>query len=52
MADEQVHLRIRLDEKLLARIDDARSESGRTRTDEIVMRLIESFNRTDMWLVA
>jgi hypothetical protein len=53
MADkDQEHLRIRLGSKLLKRIDTARDASGRTRTDEIEMRLLESFMRTDLELVA
>ena len=53
MADkDQEHLRIRLASTLLKRIDTARAESGRTRTDEIEMRLLESFMRTDLELVA
>lgn len=45
---EQEHLRIRLGAKLLKRIDAAREKSGRTRTDEIEARLIESFTRLEM----
>ncbi|WP_201266272.1 TraY domain-containing protein [Bradyrhizobium japonicum] len=49
---EQEHLRIRLGAKLLKRIDAARERSGRTRTDEIEARLIESFTRLEMQEVA
>lgn len=49
---EQEHLRIRLGAKLLKRIDAAREKSGRTRTDEIEARLIESFTRLEMQDVA
>ncbi|MBH5372828.1 hypothetical protein [Bradyrhizobium glycinis] len=49
---EQEHLRIRLGAKLLKRIDAAREKSGRTRTDEIEARLLESFTRMEMQEVA
>ncbi|MBR1328818.1 hypothetical protein [Bradyrhizobium ottawaense] len=49
---DQEHLRIRLGAKLLKRIDAAREKSGRTRTDEIEARLIESFTRLEMQEVA
>jgi hypothetical protein len=49
---EQEHLRIRLGAKLLKRIDAAREKSGRTRTDEIEARLIDSFTRLEMQEVA
>lgn len=45
---EQEHLRIRLHSNLLKLIDEARAKSGRTRTDEIEARLLESFHRLDM----
>lgn len=49
---DQEHLRIRLGAKLLKKIDAAREKSGRTRTDEIEARLIESFTRLEMQEVA
>lgn len=49
---EQEHLRIRLGARLLKKIDSAREKSGRTRTDEIEARLIESFTRLDIELAA
>ncbi|MCG2626572.1 hypothetical protein L6654_08040 [Bradyrhizobium sp. WYCCWR 13023] len=49
---EQEHLRIRLGAKLLKKIDAAREKSGRTRTDEIEARLMESFTRLEMQEVA
>lgn len=49
---DQEHLRIRLDAKLLRKIDASREKTGRTRTDEIEMRLLESFMRTDLEMVA
>jgi hypothetical protein len=49
---EQPHLRIRIDPDLLARIDDECERSGRTRTDEIERRLLESFLKTDLQMVA
>jgi hypothetical protein len=53
MADkEQEHLRIRLGSRLLKRIDTARAASGRTRTDEIEKRLLETFVRENLEEVA
>ncbi|MCK1693827.1 hypothetical protein [Bradyrhizobium sp. 144] len=49
---DQEHLRIRLGARLLKKIDAAREKSGRTRTDEIEARLIESFTRLEMQEVA
>ena len=49
---EQPHLRIRIDAGLLKRIDAACEESGRTRTDEIERRLLESFLKNDLQMVA
>jgi hypothetical protein len=49
---EQPHLRLRISPELLDRIDTARAESGRTRTDEIEMRLAEAFLKTDLEMVA
>lgn len=49
---EQPHLRIRLDAGLLERIDAAADEAGRTRTSEIEHRLLESFLKNDIQMVA
>ncbi len=49
---DQEHLRIRLDAKLLKRIDTARMKSGRTRTDEIEARLLETFTKSDLLAIA
>jgi hypothetical protein len=49
---EKEHLRIRIEAKLLKKIDAARKDSGRTRTEEIETRLLASFMRTDIELVA
>jgi hypothetical protein len=45
---EQEHLRIRLGARLLKRIDSAREKTGRTRTDEIEARLLETFSKSDL----
>lgn len=49
---DQEHLRIRLGARLLKKIDAAREKSGRTRTDEIEARLLDSFTRVEAEAVA
>jgi sugar/nucleoside kinase (ribokinase family) len=44
---ETPHLRVRIEPKLLARLEKSRQKSGRTLTGEIVERLEESFRRDD-----
>jgi hypothetical protein len=44
---EGPHLRLRVNPKLLARLEKAREKSGRTLTGEIVSRLESSFRRED-----
>jgi hypothetical protein len=44
---ETSHLRVRIEPRLLARLERAREKSGRTLTGEIVERLEESFRRDD-----
>jgi hypothetical protein len=41
------HLRVRIEPRLLARLEKAREKRGRTLTGEIVHRLEESFQRED-----
>ena len=41
------HLRIRIEPRLLARLEKSRGKNGRTLTGEIVERLEESFRRED-----
>jgi len=41
------HLRVRIEPRLLARLEKAREKKGRTLTGEIVHRLEESFQRED-----
>jgi len=41
------HLRVRIEPKLLARLEKSRQKSGNTLTGEIVERLEESFRRDD-----
>jgi hypothetical protein len=45
--DHTPHLRVRIEPNLLARLEKARSKSGRTLTGEIVARLEHSFHRDD-----
>ncbi|BBC00104.1 hypothetical protein [Bradyrhizobium elkanii] len=53
MAEKDLEqLRIRLGGRLLRRIDIAREKSGRTRNDEIEVRLLESFMKNDLEMVA
>jgi len=49
---DQEQLRVRLGGRLLKRIDMAREKSGRTRNDEIEVRLMESFMKNDLEMVA
>jgi hypothetical protein len=44
---ETSHLRIRIEPKLLARLENAREKSGSTLTGEIVTRLEQSFRQQD-----
>jgi hypothetical protein len=44
---ELPHLRVRIEPKLLARLEKAREKSGRTLTGEIVSRIEQSFRRED-----
>lgn len=44
---ETTHLRVRVEPKLLARLERAREKSGRTLTREITERLEQSFVRDD-----
>jgi len=44
---EAPHLRVRIEPRLLARLEKAREKSGRTLTGEIVSRLEQSFQRED-----
>ena len=44
---ETPHLRVRIEPRLLARLEKAREKSGRTLTGEIVSRLESSFRRDD-----
>jgi hypothetical protein len=44
---ETPHLRVRIEPKLLQRLEKSREKSGRTLTGEIVERLEESFRRDD-----
>lgn len=44
---ESPHLRVRIEPRLLARLEKAREKSGRTLTGEIVSRLEQSFQRED-----
>ena len=46
-AKETPHLRVRIEPALLARLDKARANSGRTLTGEIVSRLEATFRRDD-----
>jgi len=49
MADDTApHLRIRLNEDLLAKLEDARNANGRTMTGEISRRLEASFLQEDI----
>jgi hypothetical protein len=45
--DASPHLRVRIEPRLLARLEKAREKSGRTLTGEIVSRLEQSFRRED-----
>jgi hypothetical protein len=45
--DHTPHLRVRIDPKLLERLEKSRAKNGRTLTGEIVERLEESFRRDD-----
>jgi hypothetical protein len=47
MARDTVHLRVRVEQRLLARLEKAREKGGRTLTGEIVHRLEESFRQAD-----
>jgi hypothetical protein len=49
---EAPHLRVRIEPRLLARLEKAREKSGRTLTGEIVERLWQSFQREDQREVA
>jgi hypothetical protein len=44
---ETPHLRVRIEPRLLARLEKAREKSGHTLTGEIVSRLESSFRRDD-----
>jgi Arc-like DNA binding dprotein len=44
---EAPHLRVRIEPRLLARLEKARERTGRTMTGEIVERLRQSFQRED-----
>jgi hypothetical protein len=44
---EAPHLRVRIEPRLLARLEKARERTGRTMTGEIVERLWQSFQRED-----
>jgi hypothetical protein len=46
-AKQPPHLRLRVDPKLLARLEKAREANGNTLTGEIASRLEESFNTAD-----
>ena len=45
--DDVPHLRVRLEPRLLARLEKARTKSGRTLTGEIAHRLERSFRQED-----
>lgn len=45
--DDTPHLRVRIEPKLLARLEKSREKSGRTLTGEIHHRLEQSFQRED-----
>jgi hypothetical protein len=49
---ETPHLRVRIEPRLLARLEKAREMNGRTLTGEIVQRLEESFRRRDRFLLS
>jgi hypothetical protein len=44
---ETPHLRVRIEPRLLARLEKAREKSGRTLTGEIVSRIESSFRRDE-----
>jgi hypothetical protein len=48
-APKQVHIRIRLDQSLLDRLEKARTANGRTLTGEITERLVRSFQQQDVY---
>jgi len=48
MAKDTSHLRVRIEPKLLARLEKSREKNGRTLTGEIVERLEHSFHKDDM----
>jgi hypothetical protein len=50
--DETPHLRLRIEPRLLTRLEKAREKSGRTLTGEISHRLEESFWKDDTEAVA
>jgi TraY domain len=45
---KQTHIRVRLDNDLLARLEKERAANGRTLTGEIVYRLEDSFQQQDL----
>lgn len=45
--DSKPHLRVRIEPRLLARLEKSREKNGRTLTGEIVERLEQSFRRDD-----
>src|SRR5262245_35067183 len=45
--EEAPHLRVRIEPRLLARLEKARKKTGRTMTGEIEARLWQSFQRED-----
>jgi hypothetical protein len=49
---EASHLRVRIEPRLLARLEKARESTGRTMTGEIVERLWQSFQKEDQHKLA
>jgi hypothetical protein len=49
---EASHLRVRIEPRLLARLEKARENTGRTMTGEIVERLWQSFQKEDQHKLA
>jgi hypothetical protein len=48
-APKQVHIRVRLDQSLLDRLEKVRTANGRTLTGEITERLVRSFEQQDVY---
>jgi hypothetical protein len=45
---EQTHIRVRIDNDLLSRLEKERAANGRTLTGEVVFRLEQSFRQQDV----